>query len=370
MMINEYKLSEKIVDSYMKRNPEGDMKWSYGEGVILKGFENVYRKTSKKVYLEYIELALGKLISDDGIIEGYSLEEYNIDSINNGKNLFILYEETQKEKYKKAMDILKKQLDTHPRTTDGLFWHKNIYPHQVWLDGIFMGDVFYCQYIKNFGNPADFDDVTKQFLQTYEHNLDVESGLLYHGYDESRQQFWCNKDSGVSPNLWGRGIGWYVMAIVDMLDYLPKAHKHREKVIQILLSVTEALIKIQDSKSKVWYQILDCHDRKGNYLESSATAMFIYAIAKGINNGYISRNYTAFIKEAYEAAIEEFITITNQGLVNVNKVCKVAGLGATDKRDGSFAYYISEPIVCNDSKGVGSFILAACEVEKLLEDEK
>jgi unsaturated rhamnogalacturonyl hydrolase len=358
--------SVRMADSVMERTPELNNKWSYDYGVIFKGFEQVWKATGDRKYFDYIKKNMDFFVDENGDIRKYSPNEYNIDHVNNGKLLFPLYKETGDERYKTAALLLRKQLYNHPRTSEGAFWHKQIYPYQIWLDGLYMGSPFYAEFIKEFGIESEFDDVTKQFLICERHTKDERTGLLYHAWDEKREQFWCDEETGLSKNFWGRSMGWFVMAIVDVLDYIPNEHKDRSRIIKILNEVLDALLKVQDKETGVWYQVLDQADKKGNYLEASASCMIVYAMAKGIRKGYLTEKWIAEARKSYKGIQEEFVTTTADGLVNLNKVCQVAGLGGKERRDGSFEYYISEPIVTNDAKGVGAFILAAAEMEKLL----
>lgn len=352
-----------MVDSIIEKNINLTDHWGYEYGLTLDGIAQVWKKTGEKKYLEFIIRTMDHFIQDDGTINGYILGEYNIDHLNNGKILMTLYNETKNEKYKKSLNSLRKQIDTHPRTSEGVFWHKNIYPHQIWLDGLYMGATFYAKYIKEFGQTSEFDDVAKQFIICEKNLKDEKTGLLYHAWDETREQIWANKETGLSPHFWGRSMGWYVMALVDTLEVFPKEHKDREKLINILKDCIKALIKVQDKSSRVWYQVLDQSDRKGNYLEASGSSMIVYALLKGVRNGYLSEDLNEVAKESYRGLIDEFILETREGLINLNKICYVAGLGGAEKRDGSFAYYISEPIISNEPKGLGPFILASMEYQ-------
>ena len=356
---------QKVSDSVMKRFSLLDKKWTYDYGVIFKGMEQVWKITGDSRYYDYIENSMDTFIDDKGCIRGYSLEEYNMDHINNGKVLFLLYRETGKEKYKKAIELLIKQLKTHPRTTEGGFWHKKIYPDQMWLDGIYMGSPFYAEYGEVFHTPEVFDDVAKQIMVCAKHTKDPITGLHYHAWDEKHEEFWCNKETGCSKNFWGRAMGWFVVAIVDVLDYMPIDHQYRSNIINIFKDAIEALLKVRDPQSDVWYQVLDQGDRPGNYLEASCSCMFLYAITKGIKKGYLSKELVDTARDIYKGIITQFIEVREDGLVNLNKTCQVAGLGNKEKRDGTFVYYISEPIICNDLKGIGAFIQASAEIETL-----
>ncbi|WP_046175547.1 glycoside hydrolase family 88/105 protein [Domibacillus indicus] len=360
--------SKKMTDSTIARRPllskgvQND-KWSYDYGVVLKGIELVWKKTGDLKYLEYMKRNMDAFVSEDGSIRHYETAAFNIDHINNGKVLLTLYKETKEEKYKKAADLLRGQLEQHPRTSEQVFWHKKVYPYQIWLDGLYMGAPFYAEYVKEFGEEAEFDDITKQFVLCVKNTKDEKTGLLYHAFDEKKEQPWCDPETGLSKNFWGRSMGWFVMGLVDTLAILPEHQQDREKLISILMDTLEALKKVQDQESGVWYQVLDQARRKGNYLEASCSCMIVYAIAKGVRLGYLDKRWIETANKAYEGILSEFITVTAEGFVNLNKNCQVAGLGGPDQRDGTFEYYISEPIITNDLKGVGAFILAAAEME-------
>lgn len=358
-----------MADSVMKREPLQLKKWgAYDSGVVLKGIELVWRETKEQKYFDYLQKNVDEYVEADGNIKTYELEEYNIDHVNNGKLLLTLYRETGAEKYKKAAYLQREQLKTHPRTSEGGFWHKNIYPHQMWLDGIFMGSPFYAEFAKVFQEPEIFDDVAHQVILIAKHTKDPKSGLFYHGWDESKQQKWANPETGCSPNFWGRAMGWYAVAIVDILDFLPENHLKRNEIIKIFQEMIGAVIKVQDQNTGLWYQVLDQGDRKGNYHEASASSMFVYAITKAVRKGYLGKEYLEAARKGYAGIIKHLIKVDDQGLVNLIQNCSVAGLGkvlpTAPFRDGSFEYYISEPVVTNDPKGIGAFILASIEIEK------
>lgn len=358
-------------DSIMERTPKlyedrgykGN--WTYDYGVVLNGFEWLWKQTGQAKYLQFIQDNMDYFIQEDGSVKGYHLDEYNIDHVNNGKLLFTLYKETGQEKYKKAAALFRQQLETHPRTSEGAFWHKNIYPYQIWLDGLYMGAPFYLAYQLAFEEGQGLEDITKQFILCEKHTKDSETGLLYHAWDEKRIQPWCDPETGLSPNFWGRSLGWYVMALVDVLELLPSEHADYPELVRILNDTLSALKKVQDAESGVWYQVINMGERKGNYLEASASSMIVYAMAKGIRLGVLSADWYETLDSAFQGIITEFVLETKEGWVNLNKVCQVAGLGGADKRDGTFAYYISEPIVTNDQKGVGAFLQACVEYEQL-----
>ncbi|WP_339316140.1 glycoside hydrolase family 88 protein [Paenibacillus sp. FSL R10-2734] len=358
-------------DSIMTRTPKlyedkgYNGGWTYDYGVVLNGFEWLWKQTGDSKYLQFIQDHMDYFIQEDGSVKGYHLEEYNIDHINNGKLLFTLYKETKQEKYKQASTLLRKQLETHPRTSEGAFWHKNIYPYQIWLDGLYMGAPFYLAYLLAFEEGVGLEDVTKQFILSEKHTKDSETGLLYHAWDEQRVQPWCDPETGLSPNFWARSLGWYLMALVDVLELLPSEHSDYPELVRILNDTLTAVKKYQDAESGVWYQVVNLGERKGNYLEASASSMIVYAMAKGIRLGVLEASWYGTLDSAYQGLISEFVLETKEGWVNLNKNCQVAGLGGADQRDGTFAYYISEPIVTNDQKGIGAFLQACVEYEQL-----
>lgn len=347
--------------AYQKSNKG---KWDYTTGLLLQAILKVWEEKGNKKLFNYSKHIMDSYIDNKGNIRGYAVDEYNIDNINSGKVLFPLYEHTKKEKYKKAIFLLMKQIKTHPRTKEGGFWHKYIYPHQMWLDGIYMGAPFYAEFCKTFDNPDGFDDVANQIILIEKHTRDAKTGLLYHGWDESGLQSWASPGTGCSKNFWGRAIGWYLMGIVDVLDFFPLDHFKREKIISIYKNTIDAIIKYMDADG-LWFQVVDQGNRKGNYHEASASCMFTYAIAKGISKGYLSINYKEFAVKAFNGIIENLIEIEPNGILKLKNICHVAGLGGEKNRNGTFEYYLSEPVVVNDRKGVGSFILAGNEIEKL-----
>lgn len=352
-----------MADAVMARSPLLSEDWRYESGVMLTAFWHLWLKTRDGRYFDFIKDNIDAFVMPDGDIRTYCIEEYNLDQINEGKLLFPLYAKTGDERYKKAAYLLREQLQKHPRTSDNGFWHKLIYPHQMWLDGVYMAGPFYADFARVFDEPAAYSDVTHQISLIDEHTRDSETGLLYHGWDESKRQVWADPVTGCSPNFWGRAIGWYIMALVDVLDILPGDHPQRRKVIAILQKTVSALAAVQDPSTDTWYQVLDQGERQGNYLEASASCMFVYAILKGIREGYIDKKYLEMARKGYAGILAEFITVDDRGQPHVNGICSVAGLD--QNRDGSFEYYISEKVVTDDYKGVGPFIMASIELEHL-----
>lgn len=365
------KWSQRISESFMLRHPADviddttyNNKWTYDQGVVLEGLRQVYAKTGNKKYFDYIKTNIDQFVQPDGKIKTYKYSDFNIDNVNTGKSLLFLYSKTKDIKYKIASDTLRKQLANQPRTNAKGFWHKKIYPFQMWLDGLYMGGPFYAQYSKLFNNSKDFDDIALQFIVIEKQTRDEKTGLLYHAWDESKQMKWADPVTGRAPNFWSRAMGWYAMAIVDVLDFMPKNHKNRDELIKILQRLADALVKVQDEKNGLWYQVTNMPDRKGNYPEASASCMFTYALAKGANKGYLDKKYLAVSKKAFEGIIKNLVAVTKEGYVDLLQTCKSAGLGGNPYRDGSFEYYVNEPKRINDLKGVGPFIMAAVELEK------
>ncbi|WDF68818.1 glycoside hydrolase family 88 protein [Sphingobacterium oryzagri] len=347
-------------------NVEKGPTWTYDMGVVLEGIAQVWSNTADAAYFNYIKDWMDRYVDDQGNIRNYKMTEYNIDHVKNGRSLLFLYKVTGDQKYLKASTKLYEQLQSHPRTKEGGFWHKKIYPNQMWLDGLYMAQPFYTEYASLMHIPAIYDDVVKQFSLMESHARDPKTGLLYHGYDESRKERWADAATGLSTNFWGRGMGWYAMALVDVLDNFPHDHPRRAELIQILNRTLTAAAKFQDAKTGVWYDVLDQGAREGNYLEASASSMFVYALAKAVRKGYVDRSFQKNADRGYAGLVKEFVSSAGADRIDLNRIVEVSGLGGTKKyRDGSFAYYISEPIKTNDPKGVGAFMLAASEMEFL-----
>lgn len=364
-------LAIKMADSDMKRNPEGWMidfrqkpKWEYTHGLMMNALLALYQETGRERYLNYVKAYADTMVQDSGEILTYKLSDYNIDRVSPGRFLINLYKLKPEEKYLKAIRLLRSQMETHPRTSEGGFWHKKRYPHQMWLDGLYMGSPFLALYGREFNEPELFDEVVHQIMLVNKHHYDSESGLFYHGWDESRQQRWADPVTGLSPHFWGRAMGWYAMALVDVLDFIPEDHKGRDSVLFVVDRVARGILKYQDHGTGLWYQVLNMGDRQGNYLESSASSMFTYFLFKALNKGYIDKSFSSSAEKAYSGILNNFIQEEADGTITITNACSVAGLGGDPYRDGSFEYYISEPVRNNDPKAVGPFIMAALEVEK------
>jgi len=366
------KYYQQMADSEMKRYPESWMidfstrlKWDYCNGLELQAIYKVWEKTNDKKYFDYVKSYTDTIIDVNGNITGYKADDYNIDKLNSGKMLFALYEQTKEEKLHKTIDLLRTQMKTHPRTSEGGFWHKKIYPNQMWLDGIYMASPFLAEYAQKFNEPALYDEVAFQVITMAKRSYDPQTGLYYHGWDESRQQRWADPQTGLSPNFWSRSMGWYMMAMVDVLEFLPANHPKRPEIIKILTDLSVSLDNYRDPKTGMWYQVTDKINEKGNYLESSGSAMFIYAWVKGGQNGYLPKSFLKKGKTAYAQFVKRFIKNNTDGTISLTDVCSVAGLGGSPKyRDGSFAYYISEKVRDNDPKAVAPFIMVSVLLNK------
>jgi len=368
----------------LNAKPDKKEHLGYTTGLYADALIRLGEQTNRPVYTADAEKIVGSFISPHGKIFNFKVKGvdpdtdpsdkpedanlshfYYLDDLQAGVALIKLYDLTGENRYRLAADFLRDQLRHQPRTTDGGFWHKERYPYQMWLDGLYMAEPFYAAYARRFNEPSDFDDIALQFRLIALHAYDPSTGLLYHGWDEKRQQAWANKHTGTSPSFWSRGIGWYAMALVDVLDDLPADHPARPALIRDLNQVAIGILRYQDSRTGVWWQVTDQGSRTGNYLEASASCMFVYALAKGVNHGYLPPSEIPAIRAGYAGIIRQFITVgLDRKTIGLNQCCSVAGLDK--KRLGTFAYYTKgEKIDSNDLKGVGPFINAGMECSKL-----
>ncbi|MFC5625154.1 glycoside hydrolase family 88/105 protein [Algoriphagus winogradskyi] len=360
-----------MADSEIARNPEGwtidfnqKPKWEYTHGLIMSSMQAVWKQKGEQRFYDYTKKFADFMVDSAGNILTYKKSDFNIDRVNGGKFLINLYEESGEQKYKLAVDELRDQMRTHPRNKENGFWHKKIYPHQMWLDGLYMGSPFLAQYATAFDEPALFDDVANQILLMDKYGYSEETGLYHHAWDESKEQKWADPETGLSTNYWGRSIGWFAMALVDVLDFLPEDHPKRNDIIAIAQKLAKGIQRYQTPEG-VWYQVVDQGTREGNYLESSASGMFTYFLLKGAEKGYLDQDDFTAGKKAYEGMLAEFIREDADGGISLTNVCGVAGLGGNPYRDGSYEYYVGEEIRVNDPKGVGPFILASLQYESL-----
>lgn len=365
-------LSKSVVYSQMKRFPEAWMldnsqkiQWGYTQGLETESFFQVYEKYKDSKIGDYVTAYTDSIVNKDGSINTYRLEDYNIDQINSGKLLFRLYDTTHDEKYLKAIRLVFSQMQKHPRTSEGGFWHKKVYPHQMWLDGLYMGTPFMAQYAQRVASDknAIYDDITNQFRVVAKHTFDPVTGLYRHGWDESKTQPWANPLTGQSAHAWGRAQGWFFMALIDALDYFPQDYAKRSELLTLLKSIADGVLKFQDEKTGLWYQVLDQPGREGNYLEATCSSMFCYSLLKGVRKGYLDGECKVAALKAYNGIRKEFLVENPDGTLSLTRCCQVAGLGGANKRDGSFKYYIGEKINENDPKAIGPFIKACLEIE-------
>jgi len=362
--------SQRAANAAITRWPDGHLKpagdpwvWNYQLGTLLGGVDAVWLNTVDPRYFSYVKNSVDQFLGPDGSIPTFNASEKQLDSILMGRQLLRLYAVTQNKRYLTAATLLYDQLAHQPRNASGGFWHKQIYPNQMWLDGLYMAEPFYAEYSTISRHLENFSDITKQFVLMEQQAHDAKTGLLYHGWDESKQQRWANKTTGNSAEFWGRGMGWYMMALVDTLQYYPDGDAGKQQLIAILARTAAAVVRYQDATSGLWYQVLDKPMAKGNYLESSASSMFVYALAKGVRRGYLPQRYLGNADRGYKGILSHFIETGPGDDVSLTKIVKGAGLGGNPYRDGTYDYYVGEQVVTNDPKGVGAFILAATEME-------
>ncbi|MCH5288090.1 MAG: glycoside hydrolase family 88 protein [Christensenellaceae bacterium] len=338
--------------------------WNYIDGCMLTALMEMGRITGQERYLEFVERCIDHFVGEDGAIRTFNPEACNLDDINEGRVLFALYERAGKQQYRLAAEKLAKQLEGHPRTAEGNFWHKAIYPHQVWLDGIYMAQPFRALYARSFGG-GDYSDIVKQIATVHDRMRDPQKGLYYHGYDASRKAFWADQESGCSKNFWLRSLGWFAVALADLLDILPEG-QDRDKLAAIFSDLMASMDRYADAQTGLYWQVPDQGGREGNYLETSGSAMMAYAMLKGARLGFLPKEYAAKGKKTFDGIAEKYLTFTDEG-IGLGGICLVAGLGpeTNRRRDGSYEYYISEPVVENDAKGVAPFVLAYTEIKQL-----
>ena len=357
----------RMADSMLQRYSPEQWVWHYEHALLIKAIAAVGVASGEERFQKAEQAWVDHFITANGQIRTYCLEDFTLDQINPGKLLFPLYQRTGDSRYLTALQQLRSQLERQPRTPSGGFWHKLIYPNQMWLDGLYMAAPFYAEYALTFHEPAIIDDIVHQFVLIEQHTRDPQTGLLYHGWDESKSQQWADPQTGCSPHFWGRAIGWYVMALVDTLDFLPADSPHNETLVKLLDRLAPALIRYQDPSTGLWYQVVNLPERAGNYRESSASAMLAYGLAKAVRKGYLPPEFGSSAQRAYRGLLENMIRMDADGSLTLDGTCSVAGLGGSPYRDGSYEYYVSEPVAVNDFKGVGPFILAALEMDKVLE---
>ncbi len=339
--------------------------WNYIDGCIISALLNMADVTGEKKYAEFSENFIDYYVNDDGSLLGYSIDKYNLDDVNEGRVLFDLYRMTGKEKYRKAISLLHEQLLKQPRTSTGNFWHKKIYPEQIWLDGLYMAQVFYVRYVQECGD-GDVSDTISQIRNVRRLMFDESKKLYYHGCDVSKSIFWADKESGCSKNFWLRSIGWFTVALIDIIDYL-KNEEYKKELAEIFRETIEGIAQYSDPDTGMYYQVVDCGGKEGNYLETSGSSMIAYAMLKGARLSVLDSKYSMLGRKTFDGICEKYLTLSDSGELNLGGICLVAGLGPENKpeRDGSYEYYISEPVVENDAKGVAPFLMCYTEVKRL-----
>ncbi len=336
--------------------------WNYMDGCMIKAIIELYHITKNEKYLQFADAFIDYFVMEDGSIRSYDPKEYNLDNVNAGKTLFDLYQLTGKEKYRKAIDTVYSQLKGQPRTSTGNFWHKMIYPNQIWLDGLYMAQPFYMQYEITYNECKNCADSFRQFENVYNLMRDTRNGLYYHAYDDSRQMFWCDKVTGLSANFWLRALGWYAMALIDTMEIMPESlAQEKARLNTIYRELIDSMLPYQDEESGMWYQVVNRGGIKPNYLETSGSAIFAYAIMKSVRLGFLDEHYFQYGKKAFDGICSTYLSEEN-GELQLGGICLVAGLGNKEMREGTFDYYMREPIVKNEAKGVAPLILAYIEI--------
>ena len=371
--------SVRMMLSEMARNPQatwldgrqGQLKWNYTTGLELLSFMDVAERYDLGYATEYVRHWADTMATEDGDVYRYRKEAYNVDHICPARIYFRLYEDSGDKKYRRVLRKIRAQIDTQPRTEDGIFWHKQIYPHQVWLDGLYMAQPFYAEYTKRFSPKAERDslyhDIAGHFIGAAKHTYDPATGLFRHAWDESRSMFWADTLTGQSAHAWGRACGWYALALTETLDWFPVKHPDRDTLVEQFRYLMETVRKYADPQTGMWYQVLDSPGREGNYLEATASAMFTYAALKGVRMGYLDGDsWREYSRDTYRRFVDTFVRENPDGTISLTSCCSVAGLGGRQMRSGTYGYYLSEPVIDNDCKGVGPFIWASLEYEAAL----
>lgn len=374
-----YKIIDQYIEKLMTSKPDMPLwniesikqgkkpSWNYIDGCMMVSLLELYKTTNEEKYLNFVKNFVDYYVHEDGTILGYDKEKYSTDDVSETRVLFDLYAYTKEEKYLKAIELVHEQILTHPRTKEGNFWHKKIYPNQVWLDGLYMMQPFYTRYETQLNKMQNYMDIVQQFKNVYELMRDPKTGLYYHGYDSSKTMFWADPKTGLSKNFWLRSLGWFTVAMIDVFEYMDEQmFDERHTIMAMFKETVDSILKFQDSKSKMFYQVPNFPGREGNYLETSGSSMIAYAILKGVRLKALPPRYQQLGLEIFEGICSTYLTVKNEDL-NLGGICLVAGLGPENnlRRDGSYEYYMSEPIVENDAKGVGPFIMAYTEVKRL-----
>jgi unsaturated rhamnogalacturonyl hydrolase len=362
----------RIAQAVEARYPDGSVddkpvkvKWNYILGTLMEGMEAAWRSTADPQYFNYIKTNIDSIVAEDGSISGFDPQKHALDDYMMGRQLLMLYRTTRQEKYWKAATQIYKAIEVQPRNPSGGFWHNSKYPNEMWLDGLYMAEPFYAEYSVLAGKTGNYADIVHQFVLIDQHLRDPKTGLLFHEWDETKKEPWADKVTGVSPNIWARSIGWYMMALVDTLDILPEGDPNRAALLPILNRYAEALVRAQDKTTGLWWQLPALPTTKGNYFESSAACMYSYAFFRGVNRGYLPVSYEASAQKAWSGIQNRFLTTTADGLPSITSTVDGTGLGGTPYHDGSVAYYLSVRQRSDDPRALGPFIMAAVEQEAI-----
>lgn len=367
--------SDKIISSTMQVYPDpvqmamyAPERWNYEYGFFLNAVFVRWEETKNEAYLNYIKQWVDHFIDENGKLDSlqYKPLEYKLDDILPGRLFISLYEVTKEEKYRNAANQLRDHLASQPKTSDGGYWHKQVYPSQMWLDGIYMGDLFSLQYGNTFDSGQWIDEAIHQIELIAKHTTDTTTGLMYHGWDESKNDVWAHPVKGTSPEFWGRAIGWYMMALVESLDYIPADHPKRAEVVQLFQQLAASVLKYQDAKNKLWYQVVDKGSVAGNWIETSSSAMFTYAFAKGHRLGYLDASYYEAAQAAYSALLQDYVVFDDAGILYLNRTVKIGTLNPKNSK-GDFDYYVTTECRINDYKGLAALLYASIELDRKVE---
>lgn len=374
-----YKIIDDYIEKLMTSKPELPLwnieaikqgkkpGWNYIDGCMMTSLLELYKTTNDSKYLNFVKAFVDYYVHENGTILGYEREKYSTDDVSETRVLFDLYEYTNEEKYLKAINLVYEQIKTHPRTKEGNFWHKKIYPNQVWLDGLYMMQPFYTRYETKFNKMQNYNDIISQYKNVYDIMRNKETGLYYHGYDSSKTMFWADKETGLSKNYWLRSIGWFTVSLIDVYEYMnEQMYDEYHTIKEIFKDIVDSILKYQDKESKMFYQVPNYPKREGNYLETSGSSMIAYAILKGVRLKALPERYLNIGLDIFNGICNKYLTVKN-GDLNLGGICLVAGLGPENnlRRDGTYEYYMSEPVVENDAKGVGPFVMAYTEVKRI-----
>ncbi len=374
-----YKIIDDYIEKLMTSKPELPLwnieaikqgkkpGWNYIDGCMMTSLLELYKTTKDNKYLDFVKSFVDYYVHEDGTILGYDKEKYSTDDVSETRVLFDLYEYTNEEKYLKAINLVYEQIKTHPRTKEGNFWHKKIYPNQVWLDGLYMMQPFYTRYETKFNKMQNYNDIISQYKNVYNIMRNKETGLYYHGYDSSKTMFWADKKTGLSKNYWLRSIGWFTVSLIDVYEYMnEQMYDEYHTIKEIFKDIVDSILKYQDKESKMFYQVPNYPGKENNYLETSGSSMIAYAILKGVRLKALPERYLNIGLDIFNGICNKYLTVKN-GDLNLGGICLVAGLGPENnlRRDGTYEYYMSEPVVENDAKGVGPFVMAYTEVKRI-----